>query len=784
MKLQTRRNFLKQAGYISSGMALFPILQLSDEKSFPFWYNRSLIAPVETASDFEVDAAIPLDRGQNINYPAITYVRHDELYISWTEHQNGKEKLYGCRYVETTKFGPVQQLSIDGTINSHSRVIAAPEGVYVFWVSGKMNNRQLLYRVISGETITQPVVISGEDGNVAYPAITYDVQNGFCIVWQNQVAGRYKISARYLKDEKLSTKILLSYPNKDAFHPDVIWGENGAWIAFEEYSPEENYQIKLVSLQCSSIEKEYQVTDHPAGNIFPSLSMDYDRRLWIAFQSARKGVNSWDIPRWVYLHLLVNNRIVQFSEPLSSQDLSKKSTDQCLEFPRLTSLLDGRMILLARPSHNFFIQFQQQKAFSRPYRFPKDGWGGRGQRIESAVQGNTMWTIRRDLREIVLQKIEFKPIESRPKLPLYKSVNISSKRLFNKLYQKPDFPEINNQKVFFGDLHHHSWYSDGTGDVDEFYTRCRNLLGDDFCALTDHDTFVGKPLQPFDWQYMKDAAGFYNAPGEFITFYGYEWTTARYPKGFGHKNVYSIDENLPLFDHTINGSRTTSELFEKLKAHHAIAVPHHIGWTGTDWENADEKTQPIVEIISNHGAFEYMGNKPIQHRGGIRGCFMQDGLARGLKFGIIGSSDSHGLIWHHHAGYKRNCYRSGLAAIIAPELTRESLFKALRRRHCYATSGIKLFLRFELEEWTHGDICKLDFLPRFQVECISPDDINYITLVRNNVDYYFYGGEGKHSRFTYKDTKPLPGEAFYYLRVITKSGEMAWSSPIWVTCEI
>jgi len=57
--------------------------------------------------------------------------------------------------------------------------------------------------------------------------------------------------------------------------------------------------------------------------------------------------------------------------------------------------------------------------------------------------------------------------------------------------------------------------------------------------------------------------------------------------------------------------------------------------------------QPLVEIISVHGAFEFMGNKPIPHRGGKKDCFVQDGLARGLRFGIVGGSDSHGLIWHH-----------------------------------------------------------------------------------------------------------------------------------------
>ena len=97
-----------------------------------------------------------------------------------------------------------------------------------------------------------------------------------------------------------------------------------------------------------------------------------------------------------------------------------------------------------------------------------------------------------------------------------------------------------------------------------------------------------------------------------------------------------------MLDHTIDGNRSTIEIFEKLAEYDPIAVPHHTGWTGTDWENADEELQPVVEIISNHGSFEFMGNKPLKHRGGMVGHFLQDGLARGLKFGFIGGSDSHG----------------------------------------------------------------------------------------------------------------------------------------------
>jgi len=32
----------------------------------------------------------------------------------------------------------------------------------------------------------------------------------------------------------------------------------------------------------------------------------------------------------------------------------------------------------------------------------------------------------------------------------------------------------------------------------------------------------------------------------------------------------------------------------------------------------------------------------------------------------------------------------------------------------------------------------------------------------------------------FQDNQPLPGESYYYVRVIQVNDQMAWSSPIWV----
>jgi len=776
-----RRKFLKQASTIASGLLVCPLFSNDLMQRARFWEDEGTLPDLANCKDFMSDISFDLPRACNACHPALTYIQDGRLFLTWTEHDSQTEDLYGCYCTFDGNFDQPVKLSSEGQINSRSRVFSTQTGLYIFWVTGYGAHRHLVYRQLNGASFSDINLITENESAVSFPAITQVENNVFSIVWQEVNGKNILIKYRGLNNSQLDRGIIISDPEINSYHPAIAGNGGKIYVSYEEYQSKNGFQIVLKELHNTSIINSYQVTHSGAHNLFPSLAFDQNQQLWIAYQSNRCKKTGWDVPRWIYLKTLKKNKIYSYDGSIPGLNLDKKSTDQSMEFPHLTSTNDGRLVLLGRPSHNFAVQSQLSTGLSVPYRFPNDGWGGRGQWVDTVAVAQSLWTIRRDLRKIILQKLEFEPLPQKVQSIPVKLNRGATTKISDHMYSRYDFPQIQDRNIYFGDLHHHSGYSDGTGDPDEFYARSRDLLGDDFVALTDHDHFIGKPLQPFDWQSMIDCAGFHNESGSFVTFNSFEWTTARYPKGAGHKNIYSIDDNLPMLDHTIDGNRSTIEIFEKLAEYDAIAVPHHTGWTGTDWENADEELQPVVEIISNHGSFEFMGNKPLKHRGGMVGHFLQDGLARGLKFGFIGGSDSHGLIWHHGVGYKRNCYRTGLTAIIAPELTRGVLFQALKQRNCYATSGIKLFLRVELEDKIPGDTIQLDHPPKFVIECISPEHLYYITIVRNNIDYYHYGGEGFRSLIRFEDSKPIAGDSYYYVRVVTRAGNMAWSSPIWVT---
>jgi hypothetical protein len=127
-------------------------------------------------------------------------------------------------------------------------------------------------------------------------------------------------------------------------------------------------------------------------------------------------------------------------------------------------------------------------------------------------------------------------------------------------------------RIFFGDIHWHTVFSDGIYDIDTQYS---NAVGDnylDFAACSDHGelldgishifgkvrkhdallTFIEKILGFNEWQTMKDKAVEYYDPGSFTTLLGFEWTAAQWslggkgwtPNGWedvGHINFYYRD---------------------------------------------------------------------------------------------------------------------------------------------------------------------------------------------------------------------------------------------------
>ena len=68
---------------------------------------------------------------------------------------------------------------------------------------------------------------------------------------------------------------------------------------------------------------------------------------------------------------------------------------------------------------------------------------------------------------------------------------------------------------------------------------------------------------------------------------------------------------------------------------------------------------------------------------------------------------------------------------------------------------------------------------KVEIRVRCPDDIKRIEVCRNNRFVYTNQPEGRKAELTFVDSKPIEGRSYYYVRVIQKDEEIAWSSPIW-----
>ena len=351
-------------------------------------------------------------------------------------------------------------------------------------------------------------------------------------------------------------------------------------------------------------------------------------------------------------------------------------------------------------------------------------------------------------------------------------------------------------KLYFGDIHIHSrWSVDGRGEPDYNYIYARDAMNLDFACLTEHD--------PTDdiWGQIKAKARELYQPGKFATLSAYEWTAHKMKEG--HKNVYYREWEGPVLRANWRTDRTcqttsAADLWSQLRRYGKplMTIPHHPASKAfpAPWEHYDPEFQRCVEVYSSWGNSESpAGPRQIKTMGGSSaGHFAQDALALGHRIGFVGASDSHSgrpgypahsRLYHDsdYSEWEPEEYTGGFTGVYAEELTREAIFDAIRARRCYATTGKRIVVEFKADGHWMGEEYGSHHAPHFQVRVMGTAPIEVVTLVRNNRDYYSRRGDGREMEFEFGKTERPQDTDYYYVRVIQRDGEMAWSSPIWIS---
>ncbi|MBI4869652.1 MAG: DUF3604 domain-containing protein, partial [Candidatus Wallbacteria bacterium] len=272
------------------------------------------------------------------------------------------------------------------------------------------------------------------------------------------------------------------------------------------------------------------------------------------------------------------------------------------------------------------------------------------------------------------------------------------------------------------------------------------------------------------WQRSREAASRADAPGRFVAFLGFEWTPAR---SWGHRTVlFSGREGAVVPCGSARGA-TPGQLWRALDHYPCLGIPHHpssepIEHHRFDWSSHVPSQEPLVEIFSqwNRSKEQLMGMDSETNPNGV-----QAALVSGKRLGFVGGSDSHTAMGGR---------TGGLAALRAPRLDRDSLWRALMNRRTYATTGARILLDVRVADEPPD--------PGLAIEVHATAPVTRLEIVKG-----WHGAPIPLGAFTvpipldsedikvlWRDPAPVR-DSFYYARVLQSDGARAWSSPVWVS---
>ena len=268
-------------------------------------------------------------------------------------------------------------------------------------------------------------------------------------------------------------------------------------------------------------------------------------------------------------------------------------------------------------------------------------------------------------------------------------------------------------RIFWGDTHAHSGYAEGIGTVDYFMRFARDEARLDYVTHSEHDIW----LDAAEWRLMVETTLAYDAPGRFIPYLGYEWTSAAV--NGGHHNV--------LF-RTTEGREPVSalvypllsDLYYQLRRRYdpadVVVIPH--AHNPGDARSSDPRLEPLIEVMSMHGTFEW---------------FIRNYLSNGHRVGFVAASDDH----LSHPGYSAPsrltlAQRGGLGAVLAPERSRNAIFDGMRARRTYATTGDRMILDVRLNGGRMGERVDYSEERRLTGRVIGTAPIDTVTVFKND----------------------------------------------------
>ncbi len=268
--------------------------------------------------------------------------------------------------------------------------------------------------------------------------------------------------------------------------------------------------------------------------------------------------------------------------------------------------------------------------------------------------------------------------------------------------------------LYWGDMHGQSLIGCGARSVSDYYRHARDFAG---CDVGSHQANCYM-VTADEWEETATVTQDMHEPGSFVPLLGVEWS-ALTPLG-GDRNIYFPGDEAQLrrcsheFVADLSDVDTDLAHAGDLHDHYRdrdVVIALHVGGRTANLRMHEPAVERLIEVHSTHATSEW---------------FWLEALDRGYRMGVCAGSDGvDGRPGASHPGHMavRNV-RGGLTAFALPELTREALWTGMYERRCYATTGERILLDFDVDGHPYGTEYDVSGSPTiaYRVEGTAPLD--------------------------------------------------------------
>ena len=751
------------------------------------------------------------------DFPSIIVTESGDTHVAYIAYDGKHDHLYLQSRIDDSWQAPREVSSVGGDYFDIRLAIDGKNRLWAIWSASDGTQWDLWARYLTGSSWSKPLRLTRSPRNDFWIRAVKDSHGQIWITWQSVGKNlHYEIHLALLTTNGIEKITNVSSHPADDWEPAVSASNNGlvavAWDTYRNGSFDVYMRLYKNGV---SVSKAIPVAATNRREAHADITFDGNNRIWIAWDVGpplwgKKNHNKLHLSRYIDLACYRNGKFFRPSPRLKRA--IKAPIFQIAEYPKV--IIDGKnnlRIMFRSANTPLFIPVAGTKygqkhtmwhLFETTWRWA--GWsepalilhseGRQDARPAFAVNsaGNVEVVFmgdsrKRDFPVVPLDHNIFigmlPVVRSSPPIILERARDLG---VVSPIERDPEFtplPRIWKTKAgtftrLLGDTHRHTDISQcdnrHDGSLQDAYRYALSAANMDFLAITDHDQDLMRTRQGYRrlrqsnviWWRSQKFCDLFNIADRFIAIYGYEHGGTYAARG-GHKNVLYANRGLPV--HTCD---PPERLFRELRGKKAIVIPHQLadGVAKTDWSNWNEHFEPIVEVFQARGSYECEGCWRMARGRPEKGFFLRDALSKGIKVGVIASSD-HGLV------------QSARAGVFVENFTRDGILDAFHAKRVFGTT-IPADIRIGMGSALMGqETISLPGTP-LVVEIESIYSIEKVSVIREGKLVHSMAPHSKRVKFNFIDKDLKPGDSTYYYVTAKMSGEnMLWSSPIWITCK-